>query len=317
MSTTACDSVQLTAKATERSNEDEILLGLAKNLSLEVKEFLKTLDIQPTKALTETSTEQATVSNFYIWCQLYGTIPYRQPLQLCIEVLFKKPKELIPIADIQMYLKKDGKPYSIYARHENEFASEQAVITVAFSKSDTTRQVEVVAHEDIHEVFSNHNWGIVNESFTTALGYLVTLEFFKNKGDLDNAQKTEIYIDVLVNRSLELNELAWRLVNLFSNNPSLDNARKQAKKLVGDYPTYKQWYESNQSSKDLDLNINEAQISHDLAYFRYFDKIVTLYKLIGNLKTMVNELKNISANISDPKEVEEYLNLIESRYKNK
>ncbi len=35
----------------------------------------------------------------------------------------------------------------------------------------------------------------------------------------------------------------------------------------------------------------EAKISHDLMYYRHFDRIISLYEKVGDLKTLIAELK--------------------------
>ena len=37
----------------------------------------------------------------------------------------------------------------------------------------------------------------------------------------------------------------------------------------------------------------EAKISHDLAYYKYYDRIVSLYENRGELRTLIRDLKKV------------------------
>ncbi len=50
-----------------------------------------------------------------------------------------------------------------------------------------------------------------------------------------------------------------------------------------------------------------------LAYYKYFDRIVSLDRRIGNLKMLIQALKIILRDI-DMEEVEKYLRELEKRY---
>lgn len=315
--TISCDSIkQKPLETIAALTEEESPLKSTKALSGEVKEFLKTLGITPTNALAETAADKPAKSMLYVWCQAQGTIAYRNFLRTCAVIKFAKPRELIPIEEIWLGPAENEKRNSFYFRQSDQFASEQSLITPEFSRDSKARQVETITHENIHGTFSNHVWSTVNEPFTTALGYLTALEFFKQQNDFKNVAGVLTNIIELEKMSRELNEFAAKLEELFSQNRPLDDKRRDARRLVDNYSTYKRWYEWNLTEKK-DDKINEALVSHDIAYYRYVDKIFELRRLIGDLKFLIKDLGGIPTTISDSKDVDNYLNMVESRYRNK
>jgi hypothetical protein len=57
----------------------------------------------------------------------------------------------------------------------------------------------------------------------------------------------------------------------------------------------------------------EAKLSHDLAYYRYFDRIAALAERAPDLKTLITDLKTIPSK-ADHSAVDDFLRQLNARY---
>lgn len=161
---------------------------------------------------------------------------------------------------------------SIYWRSENQFSGSAAVITIDFARAQKWRRVEVILHEDIHQ---NLNPGMSwqdNETITTALACLAALEYFEYQND--DIGSAEVSIRIKNSRLFSRN-----LLELLVNKPLPDD--------------------------------NEAKITHDLGYYKYFDRIAGLYEKSGNLKILIEDMKNAPGNQEN---LDKYFDKLEQKY---
>ena len=110
----------------------------------------------------------------------------------------------------------------------------------------------------------------------------------------------------------DLNNLVREAEKVLQNSP-LHEAREKARRLLESHPLYNRYYQYQVKDQDADL-VLEAKLSHDLAYYRYFDRVVSLYERLKDLKLLVQELKKIPPE-SDWKTVTEYFDKLDERYR--
>ncbi len=79
--------------------------------------------------------------------------------------------------------------------------------------------------------------------------------------------------------------------------------------LISSYPVYHRHFERQIRRQHPETAI-EAKLSHDLAYYRYFDRIVALYERIGDLKALIDDLRKAPR---EPEAVAAYLQSLERR----
>ncbi|MGH7832581.1 MAG: hypothetical protein ACREQK_02975, partial [Candidatus Binatia bacterium] len=89
-------------------------------------------------------------------------------------------------------------------------------------------------------------------------------------------------------------------------------ARKQVGESIPSYPTYARWYQHQVRGQDPDV-VLEAKISHDLVYYRHYERIVALYQRRKDVKGLIAELKKISRSI-DADGLEAFLRDLEAKY---
>jgi hypothetical protein len=271
-------------------------------LVAEVKEFGRTISIEPSEALRKTSLAKTTNSILWLWFQKLGTLALQTPIDIRTSVTFLEPKGQVPLNQLYHF----GK-YSVYLRQADEFGDSISVITPDFVKESVLRKVELVLHEDLHD---DKNFALIweyEESLVNAIGLLATIDFFNAKGDENNAQQALQLLEERRRVSRDISALTLDAVNLFRLF-NLENARKNVFDRLSSYPTYKRYYENDLNDLETimahssDKNFAkmlalEAKISHDFVYYRYFDRIVKLREKIGSLKTLVEELKQVNKRI--------------------
>ncbi len=289
----------------QQNTEAELVQDTA-SLVKEVKEFEKTLGIKPTEALGQTYEQKPAASMLWLWLQKIGTIALHTPMDIRIGVRFGSTWEELPLQSLY----KTGK-YSVYYRQGNEFSDPHAVTTADFSRQSTLTRVMITLHEDLH---GDQNFDLpweTEESLVTPLGFLAALKFFEHKGDDIDMREAQAAIEERSQLAKELNGVAQEAEGLFQTD-SLNQARTKLIDLVHSSNTYGRWYKAQMNNQDDNIAL-EAKISHDLAYYKYFERIVSLDRRMGDLKMLIQALKIVPRGM-DMEEVEKYMRELEKRY---
>ena len=272
----------------------------------EVKQFGKTLGIEPTAALNQTVRNASPLSMLWVWMQRAGTLALHAPVDVRMAIGFFTIKEQLKLEQIYRV---DG--YSVYYRQGNEFADSRAVATVSFAEEGIVRRVKVILHEDLH---GDQNFDLpwdIEESIVTPLGSLAAVEFFKRKGDIDNWNRAVTSVEEEREFSRELNELVSKAERLLKNGP-VDQAKKKVLALIPSYPTYARQFRRQVGGQN-PATVLEAKLSHDLAYYRYFDAIAGLSEMVPALKILIEDFKTLPSDVSLDS-LESYLHLLSSKY---
>jgi len=285
--------------------EDTVQLTNTATLIEEVKSFGKSLGIEPTPALSRTMQDSQPLSMLWLWMQRAGTVALDVPIDIRLAIGFSTEKERLKIEQVYRV---EG--YSVYYRQGNEFSDSRSVATVGFAAEPLLRQVMVVLHEDLH---GDANFALpweIEEGIVTPLGYLAAVAFFqqKNESVWNNAVvalKEERQI------SRELNALVVDALPILKTLPP-DAAKEKILQQLPGYPNYQRQFE-RQIRGQHPPTVLEAKLSHDLVYYRYFDRIAALAEQAPNLKTLIADLKRLPA-AATPKITEEFLHDLGSRY---
>lgn len=281
-------------------------LGENARLVEEVKAFGKTLGISPTEALSRTTEERPPLSMLWLWMQRDGTLALRAPVDIRMAIGFSTAKENLQLEQVYQV---EG--YSVYYRQGNEFADARSVATVGFAEEGLLRRVKVVLHEDLH---GDENFALpweVEESMVTPLGSLAAVEFFRRKGDQDTMQVALASLEEEREYARQLNALVTQAEKLFKT-LGIEEAKQQILNLIPSYPVYERHFK-RQVAGQHPPTVLEAKLSHDLAYYRYFDQIAALAKQASDLRTLIDDLKKIPLGTS-PDGVQAYLQQLKTRY---
>ena len=255
----------------------------------EVKAFERTLGIEPTQALSNSSIQQPALSMLWVWLQRVGTIALRRPIDIRMAIGFYADKERIPLERIY---KVEG--YSVYYRQGNEFADERAVTTAGFAAENVVRRVKVIIHEDLH---ADQNFDLpwdVEEGVVTPLGSLAAVEFFRQRDDEENLRRARASLEEERAVSRELTAITMRAAAIFAAEP-VDEAKKKILSILSDYPAYQRQFKRQTAGQNAET-VLEAKLSHDLVYYRYFDAIAGLAEPSGDLKGLIEQLKRLGPN---------------------
>lgn len=295
--------------ATLPRSEGERALRLDQTARLveDVKAFGKTLGIEPTRALSRTTREGPALSMLWLWMQRAGTLALRRPIDIHMAIGFAAEKERLKIEQVYRV---DG--YSVYYRQGNEFADSRALATVAFAAEPIVRRVIVTLHEDLHD---DANFALpweLEEAIVTPLGSLAAVEYFRSRGDDANGKNAASSLNNERTFSRELIALAADAERLFAQWP-VDEAKQRVLAQMAHYPAYQRQFE-RQTRGQHEATALEAKLSHDLAYYRYFDRIAALAGMAPNLKTLIEDLKALPAD-APPDLVEAYLQNLAFRYR--
>lgn len=285
-------------------------LGAAVVLAKQVRRFEKKFRIRGTGALLKTSNEQQAKPILYVWSQKRGTFAFVSPIDLFMGFVFTD------VGDEVSLEKESFSPgiLSTYSRQSSVYAGSDSVITESFARQSLVQQVDDILHEDIHGEFSNFPWEI-DESLTTVLADLFAEEFLsthcgfkKIPGALQEMRNKIRHHRIL---SKELLVFANKVLVFFKRVlrdgevPRPSHYARIEKMLKG-YPTYAKYFgEFNQDSF-------EAQVSHDLAYFRFYDRVVALHEKKADLLWLLCFLKRAPKNIV---RFEQYLSSFGKRHK--
>ncbi len=111
--------------------------------------------------------------------------------------------------------------------------------------------------------------------------------------------------------SRELNALASEAEKLFASLP-IDDAKQKVLQQLSRYPTYRRQFE-RQIQGQHPPTVLEAKLSHDLAYYRFFDQIAALAELAPNLKLLIDDLKTLPPEATADR-AERFLRDLNSKY---
>ncbi|HEX9454795.1 MAG TPA: hypothetical protein VGA27_10560, partial [Candidatus Binatia bacterium] len=181
--------------------------------------------------------------------------------------------------------------YSVYFRQGNEFADPRSVATAGFAEEPLVRRVKVILHEDLHgDVNFALPWEI-EEAIVTPLGSLAAIEYFRQNGDeknLANAMST-VAEERKVSRAL-LGAVA-EAEKIFAVERGAD-AKQKVLDALAKFPDYQRQFE-RQTKDQHAATALEAKLSHDLAYYRYFDAIAALAETAPDLRGLIADLKKL------------------------
>ncbi|MBI4525504.1 MAG: hypothetical protein HY695_17015 [Deltaproteobacteria bacterium] len=282
---------------------DEELMRDTALLVREVKDFGQRVGIEPTNALSQSSYEKPVKSMLWLWMQRKGTIALRKPIDIRIGLRFSAPQEQFPLE--RLY---NASGYSVYFRQGNQFGDAEAVTTLEFARESTFTKVTTVLHEDLH---GDKNFDLmweIEESIITPLSLLAALEFFRERGDEANVTEARSTIEERSKLARELQTVAEEAECLFEAQTDAE-ARNRLLELVSSSSVYSRWYKHHMKEQD-DSTAFEAKISHDLAYYKFFARIVSLERKLGDLKALIREFKKIPRD-SDMERAERYLARLE------
>jgi hypothetical protein len=272
----------------------------------EVKAFGKTLGIEPTEALSRTVQEGPALSMLWLWMQRDGTLALHAPVDIRMAIGFSVAKEDLKLEQVYRV---DG--YSVYYRQGNEFADSRSVATVGFTEEGIVRRVKVILHEDLH---GDNNFALpweIEESIVTPLGSLAAVEFFRRKGDQQDLKQALATLEEERQYARELDALVTEAEKLFKN-VEIEEAKTQILNLLPTYPVYNRQFQ-RQIAGQHPPTVLEAKLSHDLAYYRYFDQIAALSEKVGDLRTLIADFKKLPHETSLDG-VQVYIQQLETKY---
>ena len=275
-------------------------------LVAEVKAFGKTLGIEPTEALSRTAEERPPLSMLWLWMQRVGTLALEAPIDIRMAIGFAVIKEQLKLEQVYSV---DG--YSVYYRQGNEFADSRSVATAGFASEEIAQRVKVILHEDLHD---DHNFNLpweVEEAIVTPLGSLAAMEFFRLSGDQESLQRVRATVEEERRQAQELNALVEEAQRLFKTF-AVERAQAEVLSLIPSYPAYQRQFE-RQIEGQHPASVLEAKLSHDLAYYRYFDQIIALADKATDLKTLIDDLKKLPSD-THPRGIQAYLQQLKNRY---
>jgi hypothetical protein len=275
-------------------------------LVAEVKAFGKTLGIEPTEALSRTSDERPPLSMLWLWMQRVGTLALDGPIDIRMAIGFAVVKEQLKLEQVYSV---DG--YSVYYRQGNEFADARSVATAGFASEEIAHRVKVILHEDLHD---DKNFDLpweVEEAIVTPLGSLAAMEFFRRTGDQESFQRALATVEEERRQAQELNALVEEAQTLFKS-LAVEKAQAEILSRIPNYPAYQRQFE-RQIDGQHPATVLEAKLSHDLAYYRYFDQIIALSDKATDLKRLIDDLKKLPRDTRQ-NGIQAYLQELKNRY---
>lgn len=255
----------------------------------EVKSFGKTLGIEPTEALSRTERQGPALAIFWVWMQREGTLAVNTPIDIRLAIGYGAENERLKIEQVYRVDR-----YSVYYRQGSEFADSRSLATIGFAAEPVVRRVKVILHEDLH---GDKNFALpweIEEGIVTPLGSLAAIEYFRWRGDERNLQNAVSSVDEERRASRELNAFVAQAQTLFAQE-TIDVAKEKILANLANFPIYQKQFERQVRGQHAPT-VLEAKVSHDLAYYRYFDDIAALAEIAPNLQTLIGDLKGIPAN---------------------
>ena len=256
------------------------------DLIQEVKAFGRTLGIEPTDALSRSTGEGRALSMLWIWLQRAGTLARNRAVDIRMAVGLSSVKEQAKIEQVYRV-----ESYSVYYRQGNEFADPRSAATPSFAAEGMVRRVQVILHEDLH---GDANFALpwdIEEAVVTPLAALAAAEYFEQKGDAQNLKRAQSALNEGREISRELHKLVNEAEAIFANSP-VEDGKQKVLALLSNYPAYQSMFE-RQIVGQHPATVLEAKLGHDLAYFRYFEAIVTLAEKPLALDVLIAELKKL------------------------
>lgn len=292
--------------ATIESRQAAARLERMAGLIEEVKAFGRTLGIEPTEALSRTAREGPALSILWFWMQREGTLALRGPMDIHMAIGIGGENERLKIEQVYRV---EG--YSVYYRQGTEFADARSVATVGFAEEPIARRVKVILHEDLHgDVNFALPWE-VEEAIVTPLGSLAAVEYFRWKGDTENLQQALASLDEGLRVSRELTALVAQAERIFSVEPVFA-AKQRVLSLLGQFPEYRSQFERQLRGQHAPTAL-EAKLSHDLAYYRYFETVTALAERAPSLKALIQDLKGLPRDAT-PEIADRFLQNLKFRY---
>lgn len=271
----------------------------------DVKAFGKAIGIEPTEALTRTSQESAPFSMLWLWMQKNGTLALERPVDIHMAIGFGAERERLKIEQVYRV---EG--YSVYYRQGNEFADARSVATLGFSEEPLVRRVKVILHEDLHGDKNFAQRWEIEEALVTPLGTLAALEYFRFTRDEKSVANAVASLVEERQLSRELLDLVAQAETIFAREQP-EKGKESILALLPNYPTYVRHFERQVEGQHRPT-VLEAKLSHDLAYFRYFDRVAALAEL-APLKTVIEDLRRLPANADHPS-TDRYLRSLSDKY---
>lgn len=291
----------------QTAKTDDELLAETVELSKQVKEFGKTIGIEPSLALTKSSKEQKTFSLLWINIQKKGSVAFETLSRLALGLDMEANK--IQIAKYWL----GSKHYSTYIRQTNEFAGDTASVTLDFAKADMVRKIMVILHEDLHKNIHANTESSYNiiETLVNPLGFLSALKYFEQVNDQKNVAETLHQIDYYRKISLELNLLEKDIKIIATKvDPQIVCAELWSKGFFDQYPIFRDRLSPRIKSHG-GCVAEEAFITNEMLYWKYFNKVIALYEKSGNLKTMISDMKKAPDKQND---LENFLDELDQKY---
>jgi len=292
--------------ATSVSRDAAARLAETANVIEEVKLFGRRLGIEPTEALSRTARQGPALSMLWLWMQREGTIALSAPVDIRMAIGYSAEKERL---NVEQVYRVDG--YSVYYRQGSEFADSRSVATVGFAGQSVVRRVKVVLHEDLHGDGNFAPAWDIEEGVVTPLGSLAAIEYFRWKGDENNLQDALSSASEERQAARELRALVAQAEQIFARE-TVPVAKQRILALLDLYPVYQKRF-LRQIRGQHAPTVLEAKLSHDLAYYRYFDGIASLAELAPDLKTLIGDLKQIPTNASHAI-VDDFLRALKMKY---
>ena len=293
---TSCASIQ----------PQDARLSETASLVEEVKAFEKMLGIEPTPALTRTVQDGRALSMLWIWMQRVGTLAVRAPLDIRTAIGFNTESERVRIEQVYRV---DG--YSVYYRQGNEFADSRAVATIGFAEEPIVRRVKVILHEDLH---GDLNFALpweIEEAIVNPLGSLAAVEFFRYKNDERNWKNATSSVSDERKIARELAAVVREAETIFAAD-NADAAKQKILAMLPNFPTYYRQFE-RQIRGQHPPTVLEAKLSHDFAYYRYFDRIAALADMAPSLTELIRDLKAMPRHATAAS-AEDFLRDLDAKY---
>lgn len=272
----------------------------------EVKVFGKTLGIEPTPALSRTAKDGPALSMLWIWMQRVGTLALRAPVDIRTAIGFNTESERLKIEQVYRV---DG--YSVYYRQGNEFADARAVATMGFAEEPIVRRVKVILHEDLHGAVNFDLPWEIEEAVVTPLGSLAAVEYFRYKGDERNWKNAVASVTEERKVARELAAVVEEAEKTFAAD-NVDAAKQKILAMLPSFPVYYRQFERQIRGQHAPTAL-EAKLSHDLAYYRYFDRIAALAEIAPSLKALIDDLKGLPHDATATT-AEQFLRKLASKY---
>jgi hypothetical protein len=215
-------------------------------------------------------------------------------------------KERLPLEQVYRV---DG--YSVYFRQGNEYADSRSAATPAFAAQGAVRRVTVILHEDLH---GNANFDLpwdIEEAVVTPLGSLAAVEYFKYKNDAGNLKRAQSAVNEGKQISRDLRALVVEAETILRSAP-VEEAKLKILGLLSRYPTYRSVFE-RQIVGQHPPTVLEAKLSHDFAYFRFFEAIALLAEKRMTVRALIAELRTLPPNAT-PDLLEKFLQGLNDQY---